>query len=147
MNTISKMNGALLINLNIVQSVLTRFIQQSANEAGLNINPVEVYILSALLDKDGVFASALAAKVGRAATSFTPNLDKLQDKGFIYRKPDATDRRAVNIHLTDYARGCADTIRNVLKKADDDLRQSTGATEQEWAAFNKIIGKLQGVDF
>ena len=60
-----------------------------------------VHSYALLYDEDGQHASELARAVGRAATSFTPNLDKLQDKALIERRPDPGDRRAVRIYLTD----------------------------------------------
>ena len=57
-----------------------------------------------IVEQDGQHASDLANAVGRAATSFTPNLDKLQDKDLIERRPDPGDRRAVRIFLTDKGR-------------------------------------------
>lgn len=141
-----KQNGALWLNLNIAQAVVHRLIQQAANEAGLNLNPIEIYIIAALLEKDGIFASALANRVGRAATSFTPILDKLQAKKFIERKSDAEgDRRAINIHLTDFGRGCAALVSDVLAKADAEILRQTGLTAAEWETYNKVVAALQTI--
>jgi DNA-binding MarR family transcriptional regulator len=65
---------------------------------GLSV--VELHIMASLFSKDGVRASELAASVGKAATSFTPLLDKLEGKGYVRRSPDPTDRRAVLVSLT-----------------------------------------------
>lgn len=68
------------------------------------LKPVEWLVMRKLYEKDRQHASDLARSVGRAATSFTPILDKIQDKGFIERKKDPSDRRAVYICLTKYGR-------------------------------------------
>lgn len=145
--TNQKYSNSILVSLDVAHSAIYRIIKQEADKARLNLNPMELHILSALLEKDGVLASRLAAKVGRAATSFTPALDKLQTLGFAYRKPDANgDRRAVNIHLTDMAKGCGDLIQQVLAKADSRIKAETGLTAAEWETFNKVVAALQAVE-
>jgi DNA-binding MarR family transcriptional regulator len=150
MNTTAKhvkYNGAILININVAQTAVNRIIQQQADEARINLNPIELYIMAALLQQDGIFASTLAAKVGRAATSFTPNLDKLQKLGFIERKADANgDRRAVNIHATTLAKACGDLIRETLETAESKIRKAAGVTDEEWATYQKVIAALQNVE-
>jgi len=69
---------------------------------GLTI--VEIAILRVLDSEDNQHASNLAKAVGRAPTSFTPILDRLAVKGFIERKSDPHDRRAVFIALTEKAK-------------------------------------------
>lgn len=71
---------------------------QLAEELGIPSSGLEV--LENLMEQDGQPASVLARSVGRAATSFTPILDKIQDKGLILRRPDPEDRRVVRIYIT-----------------------------------------------
>lgn len=59
------------------------------------------YVLSHLYDEDGQKPSELAKQVGCAATSFTPVLDDIESLGLIKRRADNSDRRAVNILLTE----------------------------------------------
>lgn len=149
MNTIAskKFNGATLVNLMVAQSIVHRTIQTTIDNARLNLNPLELHILAALLEKDGVFASVLAARVGRAATSFTPSLDRLQKLGFIERRPDAGgDRRAVNIYLTDLARACGDLIKETLAGAEDKIRKQAGVSDDEWAIYFKVVAALQNIE-
>ena len=70
------------------------------NTAASELTVVEVHIMKALFVEDGQHASTLARSVGRAATSFTPLLDRLEKRGMIERRADKVDRRAVLIHLT-----------------------------------------------
>lgn len=77
---------------------IDRVFEEVAREFGVTV--IEAHILHFLFRRDGQMASELARQCGRAATSFTPNLDSLEKKGLIERKPHATDRRAVVITLT-----------------------------------------------
>ena len=107
----------------------------------LNITVIEWYILRALYEQDGQHASELARAVGRAATSFTPNLDKLEENGLIERRPDSSDRRAVRIYLTDKAHGQRETVQQIA--AEIDRQVSSMFSEYDYEKFLDILSALQ----
>lgn len=147
MNPNLKMNGAIWLNLSIAASVTQRIIENLTNRADLHLNALELNILMVLFNGDGVKASELARQVGRAATSFTPNLDKLQSRGFIERRADAGgDRRAVNIFLTDHARDRKTDIETVFREAEEKTRRALNVSETEWCAYLKVISAIQKID-
>jgi DNA-binding MarR family transcriptional regulator len=103
-----RFDGSLWCNLDIALRNIDYMYRQMIRPEGLTV--IEWYILRSLYEQDGQHASELARAVGRAATSFTPNLDKLQHKGFIERRPDKADRRAVRIYLTQQGHNCRDEV-------------------------------------
>jgi DNA-binding MarR family transcriptional regulator len=102
---------------------------------------IEWYILRSLFERDGQHASELANTVGRAATSFTPNLDKLQKKGYIERRPDKADRRAVRIYLTASADRCRDEVMNSAHELDEHIKSLF--SKDEFESFQKVLARLQ----
>jgi DNA-binding MarR family transcriptional regulator len=107
----------------------------------LRLTVIEWYILRALYEEDGQHASDLARAVGRAATSFTPNLDKLQEKGYIERRPDPGDRRAVRIYLTKKGEEARDQVNKAAKEID---AQIAGLFPQaEFETFLDVLSVLQ----
>lgn len=88
----------LWLELDITLRLLSQVLMVITDRLGLSV--VEFFIIRALYESDGQHASHLAKAVGRAATSFTPNLDRLEAKGWLTRKADKADRRAVTIWLT-----------------------------------------------
>jgi DNA-binding MarR family transcriptional regulator len=136
-----RFSGSIWCNLDIALRNLDQLFGRVVQPLGLTI--IEWYILRALYERDGQHASELARAVGRAATSFTPNLDKLQDKGLIERRPDPTDRRAVHIYLT----GAAEQYRQaVLDSADLIDKQLHGLfNEDELDTFQRVLATLQGI--
>lgn len=62
---------------------------------------LSIYALVTLSCASPILASELAGKVGSLATSFTPVLDRLEKLKFIRRVASLSDRRAVEIHITD----------------------------------------------
>jgi DNA-binding MarR family transcriptional regulator len=79
-NSPLRFDGSVWCNLDVALRNVDQIFRQEIKPEGLTV--IEWYILRALYDSDGRHASELARAVGRAATSFTPNLDKLQDKSW-----------------------------------------------------------------
>ena len=136
-----RFNGSVWCNLDIALRNLDQVFGQVVQPLGLTV--IEWYILRALYEHDGQHASELARAVGRAATSFTPNLDKLQNKGLVERRADPADRRAVRIYLTDEARKCKKAVMDSVKELDDRVGQVLGGADFE--VFNSVLATLQNL--
>lgn len=134
-----RFDGSIWCNLDIALRSIDQLFRQNIRPVDLTV--IEWYILRALYDRDGQHASELARAVGRAATSFTPNLDKLQDKGFIERRPDKSDRRAVRIYLTDKAHAHRDDVVNSAREIDEQIGELFDGDELE--VFNFVLANLQ----
>jgi DNA-binding MarR family transcriptional regulator len=136
-----RFNGSIWCNLDIALRNLDQVFGQVVQPLGLTV--IEWYILRALYEQDGQHASELARAVGRAATSFTPNLDKLQTKGLIERRADPADRRAVRIYLTEAGVKCKKAVNDSAK--DIDKRLSQLFDPEEYADFQNIVAALQAL--
>lgn len=139
MSTELRFNGSLWCNLDIALRNVDQFFKRSIQPSELTV--IEWYILRALFERDGQHASELAKTVGRAATSFTPNLDKLQNKGFIERRPDEVDRRAVRIFLTEKAHRNRDTVIQSAREIDEQVLDFL--TDREAKTLETMLAKLQ----
>lgn len=137
-----RFHGSVWCNLDIALRNLDQLFGRAAKPLGLTI--IEWYILRSLYERDGQHASELARAVGRAATSFTPNLDKLEVKGLIERRPDPTDRRAVHIYLTARGEDLRESVTESTSEVDSALRQHFDAGD--FGAFLSVLGTLQSLD-
>ena len=137
-----RFHGSVWCNLDIALRNLDQLFGRATKPLGLTI--IEWYILRSLYERDGQHASELARAVGRAATSFTPNLDKLEGKGLIERRPDATDRRAVHIYLTARAEDLRDAVVESATEVDNALRQRFNA--DDYGVFLSVLSTLQSLD-
>jgi len=82
------------------------------------LNALEAHAL-AVLDEQGLQrASQLAQSVGYAATSFTPVIDRLEALGYVTRRADPVDRRAINLQLTTEGRALFPRLRQTLDAAN-----------------------------
>lgn len=73
--------------------------------AAVGLTLKQVHVLDSLYANDGQRPGDLAQSIETPPTSFTPILDGIEDRGFIERRPDSADRRAIRIFLT--AKGAA----------------------------------------
>lgn len=134
-----RFNGSMWCNMDIALRVIDRHFKQLIRPAGLKV--VEWYVLQALYEQNGQHASQLADAIGRAATSFTPNLDKLERKGLIERQQDDTDRRAVRIYLTEVALSIQAEVEESADEIDAQFRKIFD--EDEYRTFQRVLAVLQ----
>jgi DNA-binding MarR family transcriptional regulator len=109
----------------------------------LGLTTIEWFILRVLYQKDGQQASHLARAVGRAATSFTPNLDKLQEKGLVERRADPSDRRAINIYLTRDGKELRERVEQTAKTLDQLLEDQLD--DDVIAILRDVLADLQQI--
>lgn len=132
-------DGSIWCNLDVALRNVDQYFRQYISPAELTV--IEWYILRSLYENDGQHASALARAVGRAATSFTPNLDKLQNKGYVERQADKHDRRAVRIHLTRKGHEIREEVLQSVKELDELLANLFDS--QEYQNFTHVLSQLQ----
>lgn len=134
-------DGSVWCNLDIALRNVDQYFRQMIRPHDLTV--IEWYILRSLYERDGQHASELARAVGRAATSFTPNLDKLQNKGLIERRPDRTDRRAVRIYLTELGKELREDVLDSAREIDETIEGLF--TQDEYMEFQNALARLQAI--
>jgi len=138
-NNSLRFNGSVWCNLDIALRNLDQTFGRLIQPLGLTV--IEWYILRALYEQDGQHASELARAVGRAATSFTPILDKLQQKDLVERRPDPTDRRAVRIYLTEKGQAQRKAVLNSADQIDKQIKEMF--PNGDFQAFQQVLSRLQ----
>ncbi|QPC84770.1 MarR family transcriptional regulator [Phototrophicus methaneseepsis] len=137
-----RFDGSVWCNLDIALRNTDQLFRRAIRPLGLTV--IEWYVMRALFEQDGQHASELARAVGRAATSFTPNLDKLQDKGMIERRPDPGDRRAVRIYLTAEGDSHREEIMNAAEEVDAQI--ANHFSPEEFDIFQEVLDVLQTLE-
>lgn len=96
--------------------------------------------LRQLWNEDGLNQVELARRIGIEKASSTSVLDQLEQRGFISRTRDATDRRKLNIRLT--ADGAA--LENDLwaRAAEANAIARQGFTRAEMIALFDLVGRI-----
>jgi len=82
-----------------------------------DVTPGQARALRVLAGADGMRPSALADALRIAPRSATEVVDALQDRGWVRREPDPTDRRAVRLVPTEDGRRLVQRIDGVRRDA------------------------------
>lgn len=105
----------------------------------------DLAVLTGIYDSnDGQHASALAAMIGRAATSFTPNLNRLEKANLTGREADPLDQRAVRIRLQEEGLEIKDILQDIDKLVRQSLIENIG--EKELLFLYRIAQTLEEQD-
>jgi DNA-binding MarR family transcriptional regulator len=111
--------------------------------ADIGLELWEYDVLSALRRQGAPFklsATELARATALSAGAMTNRIDKLADKKLVRRAPDTTDRRGVNVVLTDKGISVIDeAIRLRLAAADKGVQ---GLTKKERARLATLLRKV-----
>lgn len=131
--------GSVWCNLDIALRKVDEIYKEEVQE--LNLTVIEWYILRALYEEDGQMASHLAKGVGRPATSFTPLLDQLVDKGLMERRSHPTDRRGVLMYLTAKGKALRGQIETMAERIEKKLCEPI--TARDWQGFQQVVANFQ----
>ena len=133
--------------LGVVIRVMTlnrRFARDAAHALdALGLELFEYDVLSALRRQGKPFAlpaTALARETDLSAGAMTNRIDRLEERGLVKRKPDATDRRSVIVRLT---RKGLEVIDEAIHVRLDVARESLA--ELGKADLNRLAALLRAV--
>jgi DNA-binding MarR family transcriptional regulator len=104
------------------------------------ITPSQFRALSVLMRDDPQRVTELAEHLRIAPRSATEVIDHLQRRGLVERRPDAADRRATLIALTDQGRAAGDDLR--AARQIEAGRFFSTLSEGDREALSAILRKL-----
>lgn len=134
-----KRQGAFLIAQmhRISGRIFSRMLKNSRIET---ISPSQGRILFALWSKDDIPISELAEKTSLKKSTLTTMLDALEKTGHITRIPSGTDRRKINIRLTDKDR----EFKGIYHQVSREMASLcyAGFSEEEIDAFEGFLERI-----
>ncbi len=98
--------------------------------AEFGLTPIQVLVLEALRDEEGVSSGELGKKLSLDSATLSGVLDRLAEKGWIVKETDDMDRRSLRIYLGDPARRMYQTISEQRQKANDDVMKKLSTEEK-----------------
>ena len=133
----------LWVVLSRAHSAVTDHAEADAGRHGLSL--AEFGALEALYNKGPLLVGELQQKVLKSSGGMTYVLDRLQDKGYVQRRPCETDRRAIYAELTDEGHDLMERIfpmhAESLETAEDGL---TKAEMEDAIQLLKKLGRTAG---
>jgi DNA-binding MarR family transcriptional regulator len=109
--------------------------------AAYDVTPSQVRAIRVLAAHGGMRAKELAEHLRIAPRSATEVVDALEAKGLVSRSPDASDRRATLVALTDRGRELSEDVRRA--RGAESERMFRRLTDADRADLARILRTLQ----
>lgn len=101
------------------------------------------FVLLNISSKEGTPATKIAPLMGLEARSLTRVLKNMEDKGLIYRQPDANDKRSVRIYLTEKGKERKGFSRKTVLAFNEAVRKEISDDKLE--VFFEVIGEINRI--
>jgi len=85
----------------------------------IDLTGTQAWVLSALMDEEGIIQGDLAQKLGIRAVTLGGLVDRMESRDWVERRPDDRDRRAKRIWLTPAGRKLEKRINDCLRQVHD----------------------------
>jgi DNA-binding MarR family transcriptional regulator len=122
----------MLSTLERAAHLIGAYLEHTAHELG--VTQAEAHVLAQVARGGPTSIATLHREFGYKRSSLTNILDRLEDRGFIRRKPHPKDRRSLVVHLTAPGERVAQRVAHALDVLERQVRGSVGVRD------------LQGVD-
>ncbi len=100
-------------NIKAAWHSISRMYNQQAVKYGITTSIG--FVLLNINTKEGTPATKIAPLMGLESRSLTRMLKSMEEKGFIYKKPDTEDKRSVRIYLTELGIEKKEVSRQTVK--------------------------------
>jgi DNA-binding MarR family transcriptional regulator len=134
-------NGITGIVLALHRTTHHTLLALSSALADLRLSAAEINALANLADRGALNVRELSAETGTRATTLTGVLDRLENRGYLIRELDPTDRRSFRLPLTDAGQAAAGRVRAAV--ADLERDAATRLSETQIAGFHAVVAALQ----
>ncbi|MEQ8478961.1 MarR family transcriptional regulator [Fulvivirga sp.] len=101
------------------------------------------FVLLNISSKDGTPATKIAPLMGLESRSLTRVLKNMEEKGLIFRKPDATDGRSVRIFLTELGKKKKEVSRETVLTFNTKVREIVPESKLE--VFFDVINDINKI--
>lgn len=123
--------------IKLLSQLLGRNFQERLEPLGLT--PFHWVVLCCLWQEDGLATSAIGEKLQQVGGTLTGVLDRMEERGLIYRERDCHDRRIVRIWLTDTGKELATILPPMALEFRE--RVMTGFSASEREQFSQLIDR------
>lgn len=110
--------------------------------AEYGLTPIQVLVVEALRDEEGVSAGELGKKLRLDSATLSGVLERLAEKGWIVKETDEVDRRSLRIYLGEPAKRLNESIGEQRQKANDDIMKELSAEER--VLLKRLLKDLDG---
>lgn len=104
------------------------------------LTPAQLFVFVALWTEDGINFSDLANRISIDVSTLTGIIDRMEKVGLVERKPDARDRRSIQLFLTSKAQQTGPEVLRLAADLDSVLRQPFPKSDID--TFERVLKAL-----
>ena len=123
-----KIEDCIFYQLNKANQAAARFLSEKLAPSG--VTAVQGVALNFLFQGDEITSRQLGERTKLDSATLTGLLDRLEAGGFVERRPNPADRRAILICLSRKGKKVASDVHSVIQKANRELLTGFGAQEE-----------------
>lgn len=127
----------------IIRQIILQFKQVNSSMVcgpHMNLGPHDVAIIELLGETGPQMMRLIAERLGLAVNSVTPIVDSLEVRGFVQRLRSETDRRVINVVLTEQGAQAFNTASRLKAQFHRTMLKALSSGEQE--TFLKLFKKI-----
>lgn len=128
------------INFLLTKAQQTVYQYFKSRLAEYDVTPVQHGILASLWQNDGQSPSQIACSLNLDSSTITGLLDRMENKQLLQRQPDAQDRRALRVFLTETGKELRVPLEKVVEEANVYVLEHLGSEEQD--ELKKLLVKV-----
>jgi DNA-binding MarR family transcriptional regulator len=133
-----KIQDCIFFQLSRVSRAGARFWHQKV--AGFGVTSAQALVLLSLLEADHVTSRHLGEKIELDSATLTGLLDRLAKAGFVERRVNVDDRRAIRVCLTRQGQATAGRIQHITE--DENQAFLAVLTPEEGLILRSLLKKL-----
>ncbi len=98
---------------------------------GFDINFTQFRVMRALSQAQHMSATELARSVEHDGGALTRLIDRLQEKGYVGRRPNTIDRRGIEVFMTDAGKSVWESMQGCVHEVNAEVLAALDDTEQK----------------
>jgi MarR family transcriptional regulator, organic hydroperoxide resistance regulator len=108
--------------------------------ADLSLTAAEINVLANLAGRGALNVRELSAEAGTRSSTLTGVLDRLENRGYLSRELDPTDRRSFRLPLTEAGQAIAARVQSAV--TDLERGALAGLSAAQIAGFHAVVNAL-----
>jgi len=124
--------------IKVLSLLLGRVLQQSLQP--YDLTPFHWLVLNCLWREDGLAVSVIGDKLQQVGGTMTGVLDRMEERGLIFRERDQADRRVWRTYLTAKGKELGKTLPPIVSQNREKL--FAGIPQTDYECFNDVLEKL-----
>jgi len=127
------------VSIHTVDLDITKFVNHKLK--AIQLTNEQNLLMSLLWEREGISQNEIAAKLNKDKAGIARMISTLEKKGYIRRKSCPSDKRSVEVYLTDEGKKLGEDVIPINKSIIQAINK--GLTDEEMAELRRLLRKVR----